>query len=58
MKNPNALSFTDGFPPLSNGMTPKLQNYCARRWGDNMALTVITDTASGAVRSTLPRESV
>jgi len=26
----------------------EVQDYCARRWGDNIAVTVITDTASGA----------
>jgi DNA invertase Pin-like site-specific DNA recombinase len=26
----------------------EVQDYCARRWGDNVAVTVITDTASGA----------
>src|SRR5215469_7271502 len=26
----------------------EVQDYCARRWGDNITMTVITDTASGA----------
>jgi DNA invertase Pin-like site-specific DNA recombinase len=26
----------------------EVQDYCARRWGDSVAVTVITDTASGA----------
>jgi DNA invertase Pin-like site-specific DNA recombinase len=26
----------------------EVQDYCARRWGDNITVTVITDTASGA----------
>jgi DNA invertase Pin-like site-specific DNA recombinase len=26
----------------------EVQDYCARRWGDDIAVTVITDTASGA----------
>jgi Resolvase, N terminal domain len=29
----------------------EVQDYCARRWGDNVAVTVITDTASGAKTS-------
>jgi len=29
----------------------EVQDYCARRWGDNIAVTVITDTASGAKTS-------
>jgi DNA invertase Pin-like site-specific DNA recombinase len=29
----------------------EVQEYCARRWGDNIAVTVITDTASGAKTS-------
>ena len=29
----------------------EVQEYCARRWGDNVAVTVITDTASGAKTS-------
>src|SRR6266480_6388969 len=29
----------------------EVQDYCARRWGDNVAVTIITDTASGAKTS-------
>ncbi len=29
----------------------EVQDYCARRWGDNSAVTIITDTASGAKTS-------
>jgi DNA invertase Pin-like site-specific DNA recombinase len=29
----------------------EVQDYCARRWGDNITVTVITDTASGAKTS-------
>jgi DNA invertase Pin-like site-specific DNA recombinase len=29
----------------------EVQHYCARRWGDNAAVTVVTDTASGAKTS-------
>jgi DNA invertase Pin-like site-specific DNA recombinase len=29
----------------------EVQDYCARRWGDNVAITVITDTASGVKAS-------
>jgi DNA invertase Pin-like site-specific DNA recombinase len=29
----------------------EVQDYCARRWGDDITATVITDTASGAKTS-------
>jgi DNA invertase Pin-like site-specific DNA recombinase len=29
----------------------EVQDYCARRWGNNISMTVITDTASGAKTS-------